>query len=180
MSKLRLLLHICCAPCSTSVIERLRKNFSVTAIFYNPNIYPKEEYLKRLSEAKIYVEKVGIDLLILNYDDKLWFEKMSGYENEKEGGERCVKCFKMRLEKVALEAQSRKFDFFTSTLSVSPHKNFETINKIGQDLTKKCGIKFLDDDFKKKDGFKRSLELSREHGLYRQNYCGCIYSKLKI
>lgn len=172
-----LLLHICCAPCSTASIERLKNNYNVTGIFYNPNIYPEKEYLKRLKETEKYCQHFGINLIKFDYSHLEWLDKIKGLEREKEGRKRCLKCFKIRLDKVAKEAKERDFDFFTTTLSISPHKNFEDIKKIGDELAKKYKINFLAIDFKKQDGFKKSLELSKRHNLYRQNYCGCEFSK---
>lgn len=172
----KLLLHICCAPCSTVSIERLKSSYNVTGVFYNPNIYPKSEYLKRLEETKKYCKKIGINLVDFEYNYKEWLNKIKGLENEPEGGRRCLKCFGIRLEKAAHEAARKKIEYFTTTLSISPYKNFEEIKRIGDSLGQKYGVKFLNIDFKKKDGFKKSIEISKKFNLYRQHYCGCEFS----
>ncbi len=165
-----LLLHVCCACCSTSCIERLNQDYDVTLFFSNSNIFPKKEYDKRLEETRKVAKKLGLPLLEDDYCHEKWLESVKGLESEKEGGKRCVKCFEYNLLRVAKVAKS--FDFFTTTLTVSPYKNSKTIFNLGSNFSK-----FLDIDFKKKDGFKRSIELSKEYDLYRQNYCGCEYSK---
>lgn len=172
----KLLLHICCAPCSTASIERLKNKYDVTGIFCNSNIYPVVEFKKRLEEVKKYCQKMKIDLINVKYDYNNWLERVKGLEAELEGGRRCLKCYEIRLDKVAKTARDKNFDYFTTTLSISPYKNFEEIEKIGERLGKKYEVKFLSRDFKKKDGFKRSIDLSKEHNLYRQYYCGCEFS----
>ncbi|MDO4369583.1 MAG: epoxyqueuosine reductase QueH [bacterium] len=171
-SKKKLLVHACCGPCSTSVLELLSKYFTIDVLYYNPNIYPKDEYDKRLNELK----KVSNHVITLFYDDDLFYELVRGLENLNEGGFRCYKCIEMRLRKTAIYAKENGYDFFTTTLSVSPHKNSKMINEIGYKLEKEYNIKYLYSDFKKKDGYKRSIFLSNSLNLYRQDYCGCKYS----
>jgi predicted adenine nucleotide alpha hydrolase (AANH) superfamily ATPase len=177
LQKPKMLLHICCAPCSTAVIERLRDEFDITGYFYDPNIHPEEEYIRRLEETKGLYNKLSIPLIEAQYDAEIWFELTEDFKHEPEGGKRCELCYDMRLEKAAGFAKENGFDIFATVLSISPHKKAEAINNIGRKLAEKYGIKFYEADFKKKDGFKRSLELSREYNLYRQDYCGCVYSK---
>ncbi len=174
-----LLLHACCAPCSSYVLEYLNSHFNITAFFYNPNIYPKDEYQKRLSELHRLVKEMGLDIKIIEapYNPDEFFDISKGLENIPEGGERCKKCYKLRLEKTALEAKAGRYDYFCTTLSISPHKNALWINEIGQELADIHEIAFLPSDFKKKNGYKRSIELSRQYDLYRQNFCGCVFSK---
>jgi len=179
IDKERILLHTCCAPCSPYVIELLQREFKVSAFFYNPNIHPLEEYQRRLEEMKQFCKKVGIELLIGNYDVDQWFHTTRGMENEKEGGKRCELCYQMRLEKAASVAHTNGFKHFTTTLTVSPHKKAKVINQIGWKLQKKYPITFYEADFKKCDGFKKSCGLSKEHGFYRQTYCGCVYSQTR-
>jgi len=177
-----LLLHACCGVCSSSVLEKLNNYFNTTILYYNPNIYPEEEYQKRLQTQKEIIEKMElkVEILEIGYDSKE-FEKIAmGLENEKEGGSRCSKCFYLRLEKTAQLAKKNNFEYFTTTLSVSPHKDSQILNKIGKILEEKYQIKYLYSDFKKKEGYKRSNELAKEYNLYRQNYCGCKYSIPKI
>jgi len=168
------LLHICCACCSTSVIEQLKQNaFSVTGYFYNPNIYPEEEYRKREDDLKKIEEYFSIRVLRESYDHTAFLSVTKGFEQEKEGGERCARCFELRLRKTYETAIENNLSFFTSTLSVSAYKDFDRIKTIGIAINKDC---FLAVDFKKRDGFKKSVELSRQLGLYRQKYCGCEFS----
>lgn len=173
-----ILLHSCCAPCSSYVLEYLRNYFNITVLYYNPNIEPKEEYLKRKEEQINLIKNVYKDVSFLDcdYDNDIYEELIKGLEKEKEGGSRCYRCYKLRIEKTALLAQ-KKFDFFGTTLTVSPHKNAKFINEIGLELEKKYDVKFLISDFKKNEGYKRSIVLSREYNLYRQDYCGCKYSR---
>jgi len=171
-----LLLHSCCAPCLTHPLEELRKNFKVTIFFYNPNIHPHEEYEMRLTEAKKYCNE-KCEIIEEEYDPKLWFKLTKGLENEPERGKRCQTCYEMRLAKTAEVAVKRGFHVFATTLSISPHKNAEWLNEIGERLAEKFDIKYLAADWKKRDGFRRSVELSKKVGLRRQNYCGCIYSR---
>lgn len=179
MAKPRLLLHMCCAPCSTHVINLLRESYEVVAFFYNPNIHPRKEHASRFEESVAFTKKVRIPLHDEAYDPKEWFGRIKGHEDEPEGGERCKKCYELRLEKTAEKASREGFDVFTTTLTISPHKKADIINGIGKKLAQRYGVSFLEADFKKRDGFKKSVELSRWHGLRRQNYCGCIYSKKK-
>ncbi len=177
MQKKKLLLHTCCAPCVTVPIERLGTDFQISCFFYNPNIYPTEEYLKRSAEIQNLGKKLNTQIIIHQYDSERWFELVKGLEDEREGGARCKICFQMRLQETALYAKQQGFDIFTTTLTLSPHKNAMLINQIGAELGKQHQIEFLAADFKKKDGFKRSIELSDRHDLYRQTYCGCIFSR---
>ena len=192
----RLLLHSCCAPCSSYVMEYLREYFDLTVFYYNPNITEEPEYEKRLFEEKRLIEaynrQVGegrfegmhsteaagrISFLEAPYDPQNFLEAVRGLENCREGGERCRICFALRLEKTAQAAAEGGFDLFTTTLTISPLKNAPLLNEIGEAAAKRYGVSFLPSDFKKKDGFKRSIELSGAFGLYRQNYCGCIFSR---
>lgn len=176
--KPKLLLHACCGICSSSVLERLSRNFDITVLFFNPNIYPIEEYTKRYETLKklITLKHKDVKLVEIGYNSEMFDEISRGLEEEKEGGKRCSKCYFLRLEKSARYACENDFEFFCTTLSVSPHKDSERLNSIGKALESKYKVKYLYSDFKKKDGFKRSNELSRELNLYRQNYCGCKYS----
>lgn len=174
-----LLLQCCCAPCSTAVIERLREHFNVKIYFYNPNIYPESEYKKRLEQFdKLLCGDFGkgIERVAARYDQAEFFDFVKGLENEKEGGARCAECFILRLRETARKAKEIGADYFCTTLTVSPHKNAEVINKIGMKLEKEYSVKYLPSDFKKKEGYKRSTELSKQFDLYRQNYCGCKFS----
>ena len=183
MKREKILLHSCCAPCSSAVIERLIDRFDVVVFYYNPNIYPEEEYLKRKAEQIRYIEilskkygKDRISFLDCDYEAEKFYSAVKGLEAEREGGARCLVCFRLRLEKTARTARENGFDLFSTTLTVSPHKNSSIILGIGRELEKSEGIKFLDENFKKQDGYKRSIELSKENNLYRQNYCGCIFA----
>lgn len=177
----RVLLHSCCAPCSSYVIEYLSNYFYLTVFYYNPNISPKEEYEKRKSEQirliKTMKTKYKVDIIDCDYDNDLYESRIKGLEKELERGRRCEVCFRLRLEKTASTAKDMGYDYFGTTLTVSPYKNCLMINEIGLDIGKNIGIDFLISDFKKKDGYKRSIELSHKYNLYRQNYCGCKYSK---
>lgn len=179
-----LLLHACCGPCSSSVLEKLSEHFKITIYYYNPNISPYEEYEKRVEEIKRFISELTpinpIGFLEGKYDNNRFEEIIKGLEEEPEGGKRCSKCYYMRLEETAIVAKEKNFDYFTTTLSVSPYKNAEKLNKIGAFLEEKYNTWYLFSDFKKKDGYKRSIELSREYNLYRQDYCGCIYSKREM
>ena len=172
-----LLLHCCCAPCATACIEKLRETFDITAYFYNPNMDSEEEYRLRATEQERLCKTLGIKCVIEEYDFQNFYDAVSGYEKEKEGGLRCQRCFKLRLTKTARYAKENGFDMFATTLTVSPLKNSQLINEIGARIQDEFGIKYLPSDFKKKNGYLRSIELSKEYQLYRQNYCGCIYSK---
>lgn len=175
-----LLLQCCCAPCSSAVLERLQGYFNLKIYFYNPNIYPEEEYKKRFSEFdKLLSSEVlnaNAQIIPSVYEPEKFYEAAKGFEDEKEGGARCKKCFILRLSETARKAKEIGADYFCTTLTVSPHKNAELINKIGLQAEKEYGVKYLVSDFKKKEGYKRSTELSNKLGLYRQNYCGCKYS----
>jgi len=176
-----ILLHSCCAPCSSYVIEYLNSYFNITILYYNPNISPKEEYDKRKEEQIKLINTIPtknkINILDCDYDSDLYQETIKGLEREPERGNRCTKCFNLRLDKTAKLASINNYDYFGTTLTVSPYKNSELLNKIGLSLEKKYNIKWLYSDFKKNNGYKRSIELSKKYNLYRQNYCGCIYSK---
>ena len=178
--KPKLLLHVCCAPCSSYVLEYLNKFFNITVFYYNPNISSKEEYDKRINEELRFVKEYPFDtkIEVINgkYDNDTFEDIIKGLEEEKEGGARCFKCYRLRLEESAKYAKENKYDYFTTTLTISPYKNSQVLNEIGHELSEKYGIKYLYSDFKKKNGYKRSIELSREYNLYRQDYCGCKYS----
>ena len=177
----KLLLHSCCAPCSSYVLEYLSKYFKITVFYYNPNISIKEEFEKRLKEQVRLINEMDtvnkIDIIEGKYENDKYEETIKGLENEKEGGNRCFKCYRLRMEETAELAKKLNYDYFTTTLSISPYKNAAKLNEIGEDLEKEYNIKYLYADFKKKNGYKRSIELSKIYKLYRQNYCGCIYSK---
>ncbi len=176
----RLLLHSCCAPCSSYVLEYLSDYFEITVFYYNPNIFPESEYTKRILEQQTLIGEMEckhpVSFLAGNYDRDRFFEIARGLEHLREGGERCFQCYELRLEEAARIAKEADFDYFTTTLSISPLKNAEKLNAIGTEIGKKYGVTYLQSDFKKKNGYKRSIELSREYGLYRQDYCGCEYS----
>lgn len=176
-----LLLQSCCAPCSSYCIEYLSNYFEITVVYYNPNIYPENEYEHRKSEQKRLISemktKYPVKFLDCDFESEKFYEAVKGMEDCREGGERCFKCYRLRLEKTAKAAKENSFDYFTTTLTISPLKNAQKINEIGQELENEYGVKFLPSDFKKKEGYKRSIELSREYNLYRQNYCGCVFSK---
>lgn len=178
-----LLLHACCAPCSSACLERLSNFFKITIIYYNPNITGEKEYLKRLEELKNFIQKIKvkypINIIDTRYDPKEFFEISKGLEKEKERGKRCYKCYELRLEETAKVAKENNFDFFATTLTLSPYKKTDWLNEIGENLSNKYQTSYLYSDFKKKNGYKRSIELSKEYNLYRQDYCGCIYSKLE-
>lgn len=176
--KAKLLLHSCCGPCSTAVIEELKPYFNITVHYYNPNIFPEEEYLRRRDEQVEYLEKIGIDYIIGKYNIKSFYDGVFGMEEEKEGGLRCLKCFEMRLKETAKIAIRNDMEYFTTTLTVSPHKNSQNINTIGLKVEKdfKNKVKYLTSDFKKNDGYVKSLAISNEENMYRQDYCGCIFS----
>lgn len=174
----RLLLHSCCGPCSSYVLEHLTRYFEVFLSYYNPNIQPREEYDLRLENQLCVLGRMpGVTLVPCGYDGGAYDEAVRGLEDEPEGGARCTECFKLRLDFAAREAKRLGCDYFATTLTVSPHKDAQRINAIGEALAGKYGVKWLPGDFKKRDGYKRSIELSREFGLYRQNYCGCLFSK---
>ena len=176
-----LLLHSCCAPCSSYVLEYLSEYFYITVFYYNPNIYPDEEYQKRVIEQQEFIRKFPmkhpVKFIEGDFEKDLFYEKTKGKEQIKEGGERCFLCYELRLEKTAKLAKELSFDYFTTTLSISPLKNAEKLNEIGERLGKTYNIPYLVSDFKKKNGYKRSVEISKEYEMYRQYYCGCVYSK---
>ena len=177
----KILLHSCCAPCSSYVITFLSNYFDITILYYNPNIAPKEEYIKRKKEQIRLINTLKtnnkLDFLDCDYDNNIYNDLIKGYEECPEGGNRCQLCFNLRLEKTAILAKENNYDYFGSTLTVSPHKNSKLINEIGLNIEKKHNIQWLYSDFKKNEGFKQSIELSKKYELYRQDYCGCIYSK---
>lgn len=176
----RLLLHSCCAPCSSYVLEYLSQYFEITVFYYNPNIYPPEEYEKRVQEQERFIRELPvshpISFLGGAYDTERFYEMAKGLEREPEGGARCFGCYRLRLEEAAQAARQGGFDYFTTTLSISPLKNAEKLNQIGEEIGAHYGIPYLNSDFKKKNGYKRSVELSAQYGMYRQDYCGCVYS----
>ena len=181
----KLILHSCCAPCSSYVLEYLRPFFRITVFYYNPNISEEEEYQKRVQEQKRLIREYNkkteegypIEVIEGDYDKALFFQSVKGLEHCKEGGDRCFACYELRLRETARRARELHMDFFTTTLTISPLKNAAKLNEIGERLEAEYDIPFLPSDFKKKDGYKRSIELSREYGLYRQDYCGCVFSK---
>lgn len=177
----RLLLHSCCAPCSSYVLEYLSQYFEITVFYYNPNISPAEEYEKRAAEQQRLIDglsvKHPIRLVVGTYEPERFYEQSRGLEKEPEGGERCFKCYRLRLEEAARLAREGGYDYFTTTLTISPLKNAEKLNEIGEELSRIYQVQHLPSDFKKKNGYRRSVELSKEHGLYRQDYCGCVFSR---
>lgn len=176
-----LLLHACCAPCSSYCLEYLSDYFRITVFYYNPNISPESEYAHRVAEEKRLISsltvKNKIDFIEGEFNPSDFYNAVKGLENVKEGGERCFRCYRLRLEEAAKLAQKLGFDYFTTTLTISPLKNAAKINEIGEELAEKYGVRHLPSDFKKKEGYKRSLELSKQFSLYRQDYCGCAFSK---
>ncbi len=177
----RLLLHSCCAPCSSYCIEYLSNYFRITIFYYNPNIYPEEEYRKRVEEQKEFIRrfpaKYEVSFIEGQYDKERFYEMARGLEEVREGGERCFRCYEMRLREAAEMAREQGMDYFTTTLSISPLKNAAKLNEIGGNLEQEYGIRYLYSDFKKKGGYQRSVAISNEYGMYRQDYCGCIFSK---
>lgn len=175
-----LLLHSCCAPCSTYVLEYLSNYFHITIYYYNPNISYLEEYKRRIGEQKKFISELPvvhpISFIEGTYEPKLFYDIAKGHEKDPEGGERCFSCYELRLDETARLAKEKGFDYFTTTLSISPHKNAAKLNEIGENMSAKHNIPYLYSDFKKKNGYKRSVELSKEYDLYRQDYCGCVYS----
>ena len=175
-----LLIHSCCAPCSSYVLEYLSEYFKITVFYYNPNIYPESEYTKRIAEQQKLIRdmefRYPVSFLAGKYDKEKFYEMAAGMENLKEGGARCMKCYELRLSEAAGQAAAGGFDYFTTTLSISPMKNAQKLNEIGLRVGEEYGVKYLVSDFKKKNGYKRSIELSKEYGLYRQDYCGCEFS----
>jgi epoxyqueuosine reductase len=187
IQKPALLLHSCCAPCSSYVLEYLQQYFRITVFYFNPNIGEETEYRRRAEEQNRLIQSMGkentasgtIEFVSGRYEPEEFYRMVKGMEKEKEGGERCFLCYELRLEEAAKKAAEGKFDYFTTTLTISPLKNADKLNEIGQKLAKKYGVSFLPSDFKKKNGYLRSIELSKKYELYRQDYCGCIYSKMQ-
>lgn len=182
-----LFLHSCCAPCSSYCLEYLSEYFEITVFYYNPNIFPAEEYEERVNEQERLICEMNeagvkhpIHLVKGEFRPEVFYEAVKGLEKEPEGGARCTECFKLRLEESARLAKEVGYDYFTTTLTISPLKDAERLNRIGEEMGERYGVKFLNSDFKKKNGYKRSTELSKEHDLYRQNYCGCVYSKNQV
>lgn len=177
----RLLLHCCCAPCSSYVLERLNSIFEIAVFFYNPNIYPQAEFEKRVEEQRRFVAEMPhegrIEVIRGDYDPDAFLRMCRGHEEDPEGGERCTRCFRLRLSETAKLAAWRGDDYFTTTLSISPLKDAQRLNAIGSECARNFGVPYLFSDFKKKNGYKRSCELSAQYGLYRQDYCGCIFSQ---
>ena len=177
--KPKLLLHSCCGPCSSYVITYLKDYFDITILYYNPNIEPIREYEKRKSEQIRLIKELNLPnvrILDIDYDNDTYREYIKGHEEDREGGERCHLCYRLRLEKTAKVAKENNYEYFGTTLTVSPYKNAEVLNKIGEELSNIYNIKWLYSDFKKKDGYKKSIELSHKYNLYRQDYCGCDFS----
>lgn len=172
-----LLLHSCCGPCSTAVITRLIDYFDITIYYYNPNIEPISEYLKRKEEQLKVIKELGVKFINSDYENDIYRSTVKELEDLPEGSKRCFLCFKLRLLKTASKAKEENFEYFGTTLTVSPHKNSEVINLIGKELEEDNKVKYLYSDFKKKEGYKISIELSKKYNLYRQNYCGCLFSK---
>lgn len=177
----KLLLHSCCAPCSSYVLEYLSNYFYITVLYYNPNIYPEDEYYHRAAEQKRFIKefptKYAVSVVEGNFEPERFYETVRGYENIREGGERCFRCYELRLREAAEYAKKLNCDYFTTTLSISPMKNAAKLNEIGGRLAEEYGIPYLYSDFKKRDGYKRSTVISAEYGMYRQDYCGCVFSK---
>lgn len=176
----RLLLHSCCGPCSTYVLEYLSRCFDITVFYYNPNIYPAEEFFHRVSEQRRLIDEMfpdgSVGFCEDGFDDTEFYNAVKGAESLPEGGERCFRCYRLRLGRTAQTARRLGFEYFTTTLSISPHKNADALNAIGGELAEQYGVKYLFSDFKKKNGYKRSCELSERYGIYRQDYCGCVFS----
>ena len=177
----KLFIHSCCAPCSSYVMEYLSTYFDITIFYYNPNIYPEQEYHRRVEEQQKLIETMPLPSEIRfmqgEYETSDYYELVKGLEAEPEGGSRCFVCYELRMREAAKLAANHGFDYFTTTLSISPHKNADKLNEIGQELADEYGVRYLPSDFKKKNGYKRSIELSKEYQLYRQDYCGCVFSK---
>lgn len=177
--KPKLLMHACCAPCSSACLERLKDRFDITVYYYNPNIDSEEEYAKRAAEQTRLAAAFGLSAQVEKYSSEEFYAAAKGFEDAPEGGKRCEKCFALRLKKTAEKAKENGFEYITTTLTLSPLKNAALINEIGEMVATETGIKWLPSDFKKRGGYQRSIELSNEYGLYRQNYCGCAFSKNK-
>lgn len=179
----RLALHACCAPCSSAVIEQLSEYFDITILYYNPNIWPAEEFSKRAEELQRFVKELGLSnvhAVVDYYEPSEFYQAVKGLEDEPERGKRCTVCYHQRMERTAHWAAENGFDWFCTTLSISPHKDAQRINAIGRELEKQYGVRHLTSDFKKRNGFKRSLELSAQYGMYRQDYCGCEFSARRL
>jgi predicted adenine nucleotide alpha hydrolase (AANH) superfamily ATPase len=176
MTRPRLLLHVCCAPCATHTLEVLSPDYAVTFFFDNPNIHPEGEYRRRLADAERFAAETGTPFIAIEYDPDSWARALEGLDHEPEGGRRCEACIRLRLEQAANWAKNLHFGAFATTLSISPHKSADLINRIGRELGAERNLQFVEGDFKQGGGFQRSVALSRRHGLYRQDYCGCIYS----
>ena len=175
--KEKFLLHVCCAPCAAHVISLLKDKFDLKLFFYNPNIQPREEYEERLKELEKHVIHLDIPLIKGEYEANNWYKLVKGHENDPEKEDRCKICYKMRLESTAKLVKEQKNKWFGTTLTISPHKDASAINEIGQEIADKYGLNFFEADFKKKDGFKKTMQIACEHDFYRQNYCGCVYGK---
>jgi len=175
----KLLLHVCCGPCATAVIERLILNFDIIGFWHNPNIQPAEEHDRRLTQAEVVAREFDIELVVEDADEQSWLAAVAGYEGEPEGGRRCPLCFEHRLRTTAAKAAQMGVPNVATTLSISPHKPVATINEIGERVARALGVHFRPEDFKKRGGFQRSVQMSKQLGLYRQNYCGCLFSKPK-
>lgn len=176
-AKPRMLLHACCAPCSSAVVERLATDYAITIYFYNPNIHPRSEFIKRRDELQHWCDQIaGISCIVSDYIPEEWMEQIRGLEQEPERGRRCNRCFRLRLQHAAEYASVHNYDLFTTVLSISPHKRHTHINRLGLALAHHYGVDFYTANFKKQNGYKRSVEISRELGFYRQNYCGCVFS----
>ncbi len=178
--KNKLILDVCCGPCATVPIKRLKGEYDIILFFSNFNVYPKEEYEKRLSNTKKLAYNLGLEIFVINYDHNEWLSFIKGLEGEPENGKRCIKCYDFRLRKAAEYAKKIGGDFFAATLTLSPHKNSDIINELGKRIAGEYGIDYLEANFKKKGGFSESIRLSKEHELYRQNYCGCEFSMRSI
>jgi predicted adenine nucleotide alpha hydrolase (AANH) superfamily ATPase len=176
----RLLLHSCCAPCSSYVLEYLSRYFYITVLYYNPNIYPPSEYRLRVNEQESLLSQMSfahsVEMVEGSFEPEAFYRAVQGLEGEPEGGKRCLKCYELRLLQAAKEAKAGGYDYFTTTLTISPLKSADRLNEIGERIGREQGVAFLASDFKKRDGYKRSVQLSRQYGLYRQDYCGCVYS----
>lgn len=183
-TKPRLLLHSCCAPCSSYVLEYLSRYFDITVFYFNPNISPKEEYIKRVDEVKRLIKEMpacaDVKFIEGRYEPSEFYDAAKGLEDASEGGERCLKCFELRLNEAAKTAAETGAEYVCTTLTISPLKNAENLNRIGEETAARYGVKWLPSDFKKKNGYKRSIELSNEYNLFRQNYCGCVFSKRTV
>ncbi len=177
MAKPKILVHVCCAPDGLYVLDLLKEDYEVCGYFYNPNIHPREEYILRLEETKKIARILGVKLHEEIYDDERWFDITKKFKDEPEKGRRCDICYALRLERTAQKASALAFELFATVMSLSPWKKADTLNRIGRMFARRYKIKFLEANFKKKNGFRKSMELSKRHGLYRQNYCGCLYSQ---